>query len=639
MMAAPKIAFADAIRAAGLAPPDVIHADGKIHRFPTNGKRGDDSGWYVLYPDGIPAGSFGDWRTSQHETWHADLGRRFSPEESIELKRRAEVARAERDAERQRQQAAAAEQARTLTDAAVGNVEEHPYAQRKRVALGPRIKRGPWPQRGWTNALLVPLYSARGEVTSVEAIGDDGEKDFLKGGAKQGSFHPFGRIREATGVVLIGEGVATVAAAVQATGYPGVAAMDAGNVSAVAQVVRELAPDADIVLLADHDPRSGRGLEAAQDAAQACRGRVASCGEGDVARDFWDVWSESGADAVKRAVEAAIGPGRTEHVASLEKAPEDDLTRRFRLVTMLELVDLKLPEPEPLLAPWLCAQRLAQVHAWRGTGKTHFSLGVAYAVATGGTFLRWSAPQPRPVLFLDGEMPGAALQERLNAILDADVRDTELDGGMLRFITPDLLEGAPPDLANAGDQAMLAKVVASFEPRLIVVDNISSLVRSGGAENDAEAWIPVQAWALQMRREGRAVLFVHHTGKGGKQRGTSKREDVLDVVLSLRHPEPYDPADGARFIVEFEKARHLRGDDAKTFEAKLGTDVHGRQCWTTTDIEISTVERVVALYRDGVTKVKELADELGVNKSTASRSLRKAREQGLIPSDQSREAA
>jgi putative DNA primase/helicase len=36
--------FRDAIRSAGLEPPDGIEADGNLHRFPSNGKRGDDAG-------------------------------------------------------------------------------------------------------------------------------------------------------------------------------------------------------------------------------------------------------------------------------------------------------------------------------------------------------------------------------------------------------------------------------------------------------------------------------------------------------------------------------------------------------------------------------------------------------------------
>jgi putative DNA primase/helicase len=37
------------------------------------------------------------------------------------------------------------------------------------------------------------------------------------------------------------------------------------------------------------------------------------------------------------------------------------------------------------------------------------------------------------------------------------------------------------------------------------------------------------------------LLIVHHTGKGGEQRGTSRREDVLDTSISLRRPADYAP--------------------------------------------------------------------------------------------------
>ncbi len=63
----------------------------------------------------------------------------------------------------------------------------------------------------------------------------------------------------------------------------------------------------------------------------------------------------------------------------------------------------------------------------RGLGKTHVSLNVAYAVATGGEFLGWKAPQPRRVLFIDGEMPGALLQERLAAIVAVNREPDTLD--------------------------------------------------------------------------------------------------------------------------------------------------------------------------------------------------------------------
>jgi hypothetical protein len=61
----PVQAFQDAIASAGLTPPETIIADGKIQRFSTNGKRSDDSGWYCLHLDNIPAGRFGNWREAR----------------------------------------------------------------------------------------------------------------------------------------------------------------------------------------------------------------------------------------------------------------------------------------------------------------------------------------------------------------------------------------------------------------------------------------------------------------------------------------------------------------------------------------------------------------------------------------------
>ena len=63
------------------------------------------------------------------------------------------------------------------------------------------------------------------------------------------------------------------------------------------------------------------------------------------------------------------------------------------------------------------------------------------------------------------------------------------------------------------------------------------------------------------------MLFVAHAGKSKQQRGTSKKDDVMDVVIKLDHSQDYQPEMGAALTVEFEKARHLSGDDPRNFEA------------------------------------------------------------------------
>jgi hypothetical protein len=49
-------------------------------------------------------------------------------------------------------------------------------------------------------------------------------------------------------------------------------------------------------------------------------------------------------------------------------------------------------------------------------------------------------------------------------------------------------------------------------------------------ENDADSWTPMQNWLLAQRRAGKSVLVIHHSGKSGAQRGTSRREDTLDTA-------------------------------------------------------------------------------------------------------------
>ena len=217
-------------------------------------------------------------------------------------------------------------------------------------------------------------------------------------------------------------------------------------------------------------------------------------------------------------------------------------------------------------------------------------------------------------------MPAAAIRDRLKALVEADERD--FDPAMLRIVTPDVQDGPMPDLATAEGQLLIEAVIGDAE--LIIVDNISTLVRATERENDAESWREVGAWALRMRQRGRSVLFVHHDGKSGEQRGTCKREDTLDAVIQLKRPADYSPEQGARFEVHFRKYRNAAGSEVKPLEATLMTGADGRQVWTWRDVDESTHDRVLTLHAEGLTQ-GEIADELGIHKSTVSRHLKGAK--------------
>lgn len=297
-------------------------------------------------------------------------------------------------------------------------------------------------------------------------------------------------------------------------------------------------------------------------------------------------------------------------------------TATFRTIDAAELLATAFPIRETVLAPWLPEKGLAMVYGPRGIGKTHLSLGIAYAAATGGRFLRWQAPRPRRVLVIDGEMPAVVLQERLAAIVDASSLEPPAPD-FLRLLPMDVQDGAALNLSDEGCHPAIEAAIEGAE--LLIVDNISTL-SNGGRENEAESWLPVQQWALRQRRAGRSVVFIHHAGKGGQQRGTSRREDVLDTVMALRRPTDYQPDEGARFEVHFEKARGFHGDDAKPFEAALipGTG------WTTRDLADADMARVMVLSAEGAS-VRDIAAELGMGKSKVQRLLDKGRALGAVP--------
>jgi putative DNA primase/helicase len=295
----------------------------------------------------------------------------------------------------------------------------------------------------------------------------------------------------------------------------------------------------------------------------------------------------------------------------------------LRSLALDEFLKLDVKPRVQLLAPVLPEKGLAMLYAPRGMGKTLLALGMAYAVASGGAILNWRAPAPRRVLYIDGEMPLATIQERLSNIITGAIPQALPTN--FHILAADYFRDGLPNLATPAGQAAIEPLLEDMA--LVVIDNVSTLATIG-RDNDAESWTPVQGWLLKLRRQGVSVLIVHHAGKGGQQRGTSRREDVLDTSIALRRPSDYNPTEGARFEVHIEKARGAFGDDVKPFEAQIQI-VDGTATWSVRDLANVDLLRVTVLADEGLS-VRDIADETGISKSTVQRLKKKAEADGHV---------
>ena len=214
--------FRLAIAATGLEAPMSINSDGSIHRFSTNGKRSDDSGWYMLHMDGTPAGAFGCWRTGLQSSWCAKPDHVMTEAEREAHLQRIKAMKAQRKSDTLETQQEASKTAAALwanADAAT----VHNYLTTKGIKLHG--------VKSLADKLLIPMRDTTGALHSLQIIASDGDKRFHPGGRVKGCYHSIGKPE---GVLVICEGYATGASIYECTGHAVAVAFNAGNLETVA---------------------------------------------------------------------------------------------------------------------------------------------------------------------------------------------------------------------------------------------------------------------------------------------------------------------------------------------------------------------------------------------------------------------
>jgi putative DNA primase/helicase len=296
-------------------------------------------------------------------------------------------------------------------------------------------------------------------------------------------------------------------------------------------------------------------------------------------------------------------------------------------VSLKELMGLELPEPVRLL-PWPKEGGLAMIYGPRGLGKTYFALGMAMSLITGQTFIRWAVEKPVGVLIVDGEMQLSDLRERIVKMLSQE------PAARLEIVSHEVAFDRTKRDLDFGTEDWQATMKAYLDEnpdiRVVIFDNLSCLFASV-PEDKRDDWVErVRPFFTWLRHRGIAAVLIHHAGKGGDQRGTSAREDILDTVIKLGWLSDHDATLGARFRVQFSKSRGCYGDDVADIEAYLDEDHTGLPSWSWKDIEESNETRLLNLVRDGIDNVRDAAAELDVTAGYVSKMKKKLTSKGLL---------
>jgi hypothetical protein len=319
--------------------------------------------------------------------------------------------------------------------------------------------------------------------------------------------------------------------------------------------------------------------------------------------------------------------------ASFEPCNDEELpqitnlkTNQIKALSIEDFLSIKLPPREYIIEPIFPTQGLMMVYAKRGIGKTYFALHLACSIAGGFNIFgnKWKISKSRSVLYIDGEMPANTMQERLAGLVTSLPLITNSEN--LYIINPDHQHenhGLMPDLSEENGQKQIEEVITSKEIDVIIIDNLSTLCRTG-KENESESWNSIGQWALKLRTKGKSIIFIHHAGKNDNQRGNSKKEDILDTVIKLKRPDDYQSNQGARFEIHFEKSRGFAGEGADPFEVSLKLD-DNKTVWQVAEIEDLEIKMVLDLHQEKMTQ-REIAKALSFSPAKVNRLLKKSSE-------------
>jgi phage/plasmid primase-like uncharacterized protein/RecA-family ATPase len=547
--------FRDFALSKGITLPDTINIDTpNIQTFKIDGK---DKGRYKLHSDGIPAGFLQD-HSGEKYNWTYDNPNYKPPvltKEQRDQQAKAKQAKAELNAKQQADNhAAAAEKAAFIWQKStpLTDTQNHEYLINKGIKGVYSIRVNDYDGK---TSLVIPV-GKDGKISTLQFINADGSKRLLPNGKKSGCYSILNK-RINPKVIAIAEGYATIASILdnpysQKIGYMGVMAIDAGNLEQVAIAMRELYPQAAIILFGDKGDKDGKGEKLAHAAAVACNGY---CVLPPIEKGDFNDYLTSGAVTVslENLVNAVCGSddnknyddysaldydrfndGHTETPATLNTltptTTQPSPKENKRMFTPIGELIKKRVCPSWLIRGYLPLNSTCMLYGASGAGKSFLMLDMALHIANGK---EWQGQKTKQgaVFYIAGEG-----QDGITARAQVWALHHGIDIDNSPFYCT---EGAVIP-TNEMELAMLIEDVTNWvestgeTPVLIVFDTLARCF-DGNENSSQDAGQYIKAKDRIKQAFKCCVMSVHHAGKddlkGG--RGSSAFKGAWDAEHSL----------------------------------------------------------------------------------------------------------
>jgi KaiC/GvpD/RAD55 family RecA-like ATPase len=320
--------------------------------------------------------------------------------------------------------------------------------------------------------------------------------------------------------------------------------------------------------------------------------------------------------------------------------PEEEIVikqKTFPSCTLGELAVMDIKPRKPIIDPLIMEGASMEINGGTGIGKTWFTLEMLCSIATGEKFLgKYEVVNPRPVFYIDGEMPFDSIRDRVNMIMARYIYKYQVTKIPIHFSNPLLFDNnfIPKINDTKVTQTLIKDQIKRISdihssPIFVCFDNLSCL--TDYKENDNDDWTSMLDMYTFLKHEGHSICHVHHVGKGGQQRGASRKHDALDTVIHLKRPEEYDASEGAVFNVRFDKHRHFAGEYARSFKCSIKVDDNNKVSWDISDYKDVASEELLTAYCSGLPDITytKLEEEFGISKSTIGRTIKQCVKNGL----------